>query len=212
MNITLIIAIILAIVIVVSFQMMKKHEYQKLLNMLQYKDLGPLESECETAKVKILFDKYSIDYLKLNAYVIHGDEKKIDQQFTRMFKLKLTEKRNEDLTMKAFNYYVGIENKQKAKECLDRINALKNKQMQAESERVYNIFMDKGYKYLEEMESGLKDFPESKRGVNEYLVSVMYENKGDKQKASEYKKLSEKHMKMLDRKIEEDMRSKEKKK
>ena len=43
----------------------------------------------------------------------------------------------------------------------------------------------------------------SKAGVHEYLISLMYANKGDAANAKKYKKLSEEHLQQLDEEIKE---------
>lgn len=45
----------------------------------------------------------------------------------------------------------------------------------------------------------LEDIEPSNRGVNEFLISLMYKNKGDKENALKYEKLSQEHLAEYDK-------------
>ena len=62
----------------------------------------------------------------------------------------------------------------------------------------YNIFHDKYLDFLLEETEKLDDIY---KGVNEFLISMMYKNKGDDTLSQKYNELSKKHMKLLDKHI-----------
>ena len=64
---------------------------------------------------------------------------------------------------------------------------------------------------MDEILEETSEMPDTYKGVNEFLISLMYENKGDKKKAAEYRKLSEKHLALLDNKIAKKMKEDNKK-
>lgn len=192
---SIIIIIILAICSIIATYVLKKMKVNRMVECIRKSDIKGFEKEANSILTKCLFSAFNVEYLRLNAYVIAGDEKKINKTFDVLLRLRKNKRQTEDVTMKAFNYYVGIENAKKAKELLDTINTFTNIRMKEEADMMYNIFILKNDKYIKEMEEELEELPENRKGITEYLLSVQYANKGDKKKAKEYEGLSKMHLK-----------------
>lgn len=192
------------------FNYLKKKKYNDLVTLLQAENYEEFDKMMESKMVMILFPPFNLDYLRLNSAILRNDEKMILDCFKVFDKHRLNTKQAQEVYMKGFNYFITIENYDLAKYYLDKINELDNEQMKYEVNRIYDIYALKGYKYLDDMLEETDNLDDMYKGVNEFLISLMYENKGDKQKAREYHNLSEKHMKLLDRRISQDMKEKKK--
>jgi len=97
----------------------------------------------------------------------------------------------EALYKKGFYYYLGIENKEKTDLYYEQLKQLNIKD-QHTLDMMYDIYIAKGYKYLDEINDKIKNLPQEKQMPFYALLSDMYRNKGDEEKADEYeKKVSE---------------------
>ena len=179
-----IIFIFIAIIIAIAFNLKKRSLYNQLVEYAASKHFKEFDELIDTKMSRFLFNPFSIDYLKLNKEILANDTKAIDKMFTSITGHRLNLKQKQEIYSKGFNYYIGIENYAKAKEFLDLVHTLNNAQMDREMDRIYDIYALKGYKYLDEILEETSEMPDTYKGVNEFLISLMYENKGDKKKAA----------------------------
>lgn len=193
--------IVLLVVIVVITMTMKRKKYVYLVQQLEKGEFQAFDKEVSKVFTKLLFPPFTLDYLKLNGYILQNDQKKTSAAFDSFTKKRLGVKQKEMIYMMAFNYYINLEKYDDAKRYLDLINKLDNVQMKKEANRMYDIYALKGYRYLDEMLEEVESMQDTYKGVHEFLISLMYENKNDHVKSEMYRKQSEKHMKLLDRKI-----------
>jgi len=191
-------AVILTIAAIVVFSLgtyiLKKFRFKKLLILLQSQQFDQFDELVDKFSTRYLFPRFNLEYLKMNSNILRIDEKKIDESFTTLFSMKMSKAQKEDVYMKAFNYYVGIEDANKTKEIIAVIEEFDNAAMKKEARTIYDIFILKRSNYIEEMEAALDEQDNDEKGINEYLLSVQYKNKGDKKKSKEYLELSKKHL------------------
>ena len=195
------ICIVIAIGSSVVINLWKRKTYNELVNLLEKQDYRKFDELIKSTKVKFLFPPFNIDYIKLNRYILAQDRNNTDMMFETLIKHRLNKKQKQEVYMKGFNYYISLDIKPKAKEFYDLIQSLDNAQIKRETERLYDTYVLDGYKFLDEMLDELDEVDETYRGPNEYLISLMYKNKGDEAKSKEYLKLAEKHMELLDKEI-----------
>ncbi len=210
-GIYIVIFIIAVVVLTFAISYLKSLQYKKLVSFLEKKEFDKFDQEIDTLYTKILFPPFNVDYMKLNGAILRNDERLIDKSFAVFDNKRLNVKQKEAVYMMAFNYYISLEDYKKAKKYVDAVNTLNNEQMKKEANRIYNIYAEKGHRYLDEMLEEVNMMDDTYKGVHEFLIYLMYENKGDKENAEKYKKLSEKHMKLLDRKISTQNKEKAKK-
>ncbi len=207
-----IVAFVILLVIMTFFiSFLKRKKYLELIKLLETKKFDEFHLEVKKLYTKILFPPFNLDYMELNAFILENNSKEIQKSFDSFNKKNLNKKQKEIVFMMAFNYYINLEEYNKAKKYIDLINNLDNIQMKKEANRIYDIYALKGYKYLDEMLDEISMMDDTYKGVNEFLISLMYKNKNDVENSEKYRKLSEKHMKLLDRKISNN-KEKEKKK
>ena len=94
----------------------------------------------------------------------------------------------------AFNYYTGKKDQEKARIWLEKIRTLADPLMEKECERVYDIFIMKSDKYLDELLSELYQLPDKRKAINEYLISVIYLNRHDDANHQKYRTLAQDHL------------------
>ena len=204
--------VVLAMVIALVMNILKKKINGQLIECVKNDDDQGFETILNKTFTKFILSPFNIDYMRLNFAFIKNDNHKIEELLDTFEHRNLNSKQRQDIYSKAFNYYLSLENKSKAKHWLDLIHEqVNNNQMILEFDTLYDIYLEKGWKYLDEMLENLEDMEETYRGPSEFLISLMYENKGEKNKAKEYRARSEKSMVLLDRKLKADAEQKNKK-
>ena len=135
-------------------------------------------------------------YKNLVSYLQQGKIKEFNQKIdSRSVKLLFPKSSLLDLK---FNAAIVEQDKKNSKKYLDLINELPNDRMKAEANRVYNIYILKNDKYLKELLEELENMEDRQKGVNEYLISIIYKNKHDLENAKKYEELSKKHFALVD--------------
>lgn len=189
-----IVVIILSVGLVFGNQLIKVRKQNKMITCIQNGDYDGFFKTADSFIVKFLFPRYNLEYLKLNAYILQGKEESIEAQFDSLLAARKSKAQKEDITMKAFNYYVGVENKEKCTELMEVIKTFTNERMVQEATIMYDVFILKQGNHIKEIEEMMEGLGDAEKGINEYLLSVQYANIGDKENAKKYEKLSKKHL------------------
>ena len=146
----------------------------------------------------MLYPRYNRDYLRLNSYLLREDHKRADEMFDLLLGLNLPKMQRVDLVIKAFNYYVGQEDRKKAKELLHEIKGFEGGQAETvahECQLMYDTMILKRHNDIPELERMLEDVGDDpvKRCRLEYLLALQYQNKGDEAKFQEFLEKSGQH-------------------
>ncbi|MDD3049433.1 MAG: hypothetical protein PHQ89_05665 [Bacilli bacterium] len=188
------VAVVISILLVIGAQVMKVRKQNKMITDIQGGKFDDFFVTVDSFLTKLLIPRYNLEYLKLNAYILQGKEKEIEGQFDGLLNARKNKAQKEDITMKAFNYYVGVENKEKCTELIEEIKTFTNERMVQEATIMYDIFVLKLGNHIDEILEMMEGKSNAEKGINEYLLSVQYENIGDKENAKKYEKLSKKHL------------------
>ncbi|OCN04883.1 hypothetical protein A4S06_09865 [Erysipelotrichaceae bacterium MTC7] len=166
----------------------------QLVDYVVNNQFDDFDQQASNKIVLFIFPRFNLDYLMLSSYLMRNDEVRIDEQFAKMFQKRLTTNQQEDLCLKAINYYVSIENKEKSQQVLDYIRNNRNEKIMNEAQCIYKIFMENDFSYIDEMEQQIELQDDYAKASIEYLLAKQYENKGDEIKASYFFEQSNIHM------------------
>lgn len=191
------IIVLLTIVSIVIPNAMRKKYQDQFVKLFSQQKFDELEQLLNKKSVRYFFMPFNLEYIRLNMAFIKGDEKAIDKQFEVFDKISMNTKQKEDLFVKEFNYYIMMEDYDKAQKPYEAIQNLKNEQIKKAANITYDIFVKKGHQYLEEIEKGYEECPEQAKGYNAYLISLMYENKGDKENSEKYRLIAKEKLEQL---------------
>lgn len=172
----IVVAVILSIVFSITLKVLKERRMQQLVACIRQKDTERFLTLAQSRFTRFLFPPYNIEYLKLNAYLMEEDTEKIDAQFDKMLQFHLSKEQDQDLTMKAFNYYLGAENRKKTRELLTRIKGFEEKELTKEAQKLYDILIEKSTSYIADMEKQLADADEENKVFLEFLLYMQYKN------------------------------------
>ena len=197
------IVVVIGIVIATIISYLKKSIYRKMLIAMQMGDHDSFMELTNKKSTQFLYSMMWIDSMRLEEAIMRNNKKDVAHYLDNLSKQRLSEKNAEKVYGQAFNYYLSISDTVMCTKWYEKIKELKNDRFKREFDRSYNIYVEKGYKYLEDMLNEIEYMEPSKAGIHEYLISLMYANKGDAANARKYKQLSKEHLQQLDQEIKE---------
>lgn len=183
-----------AFVFTVYIEIKKRTTIGKLETYLAKGDFESYLKLVDRPLTSILYPKYNVLFLRLNATMALSDAGQTERTIEQMAKLKMSDEQRLALAVKAFNFYVDVEDKRKAKEALKYIEKHGGKEAAGVNRRTYDIFLKKSSAYISEMEHALEKATPSDEVMLCQLLAVQYENKGDHEKAAAYRERVERVM------------------
>ena len=188
--------VMVAVVLVftVYMEVKKRTTIGKLETYLAKGDFESYIKLVDRPLTSILYPKYNVLFLRLNATMALSDAEQTERTIEQMARLKMNDEQRLALAMKAFSFYVDIEDKRKAKEALKYIEKHGGKEAARVNRRTYDIFLKKSSAYISEMEHALEKATPSDEVMLCQLLAVQYENKGDHEKAAAYRERVERVM------------------
>lgn len=188
--------VMVAVVLVftVYMEVKKRTTIGKLETYLAKGDFESYIKLVDRPLTSILYPKYNVLFLRLNATMALSDAEQTERTIEQMAKLKMNDEQRLALAVKAFNFYVDVEDKRKAREALKYIEKRGGKEAARVNRRTYDIFLKKSSAYISEMEHALEKAAPSDEVMLCQLLAVQYENKGDHKKAAAYRERAERVM------------------
>lgn len=188
--------VMVAVVLVftVYMEVKKRTTIGKLETYLAKGDFESYIKLVDRPLTSILYPKYNVLFLRLNATMALSDAEQTERTIEQMAKLKMNDEQRLALAVKAFSFYVDVEDKRKAKEALKYIEKHGGKETARVNRRTYDIFLKKSSAYIPEMEHALEKATPSDEVMLCQLLAVQYENKGDHERAAAYRERVERVM------------------
>lgn len=188
--------VMVAVVLVftVYMEVKKRTTIGKLETYLAKGDFESYIKLVDRPLTSILYPKYNVLFLRLNATMALSDAEQTERTIEQMAKLKMNDEQRLALAVKAFSFYVDVEDKRKAKEALKYIEKHGGKEAARVNRRTYDIFLKKTSAYISEMEHALEKATPSDEVMLCQLLAVQYENKGDHERAVAYRERVERVM------------------
>ena len=182
------------LVFTVYMEVKKRTTIGKLETYLAKGDFESYIKLVDRPLTSILYPKYNVLFLRLNATMALSDAEQTERTIEQMAKLKMNDEQRLALAVKAFSFYVDVEDKRKAKEALKYIEKHGGKEAARVNRRTYDIFLKKSSAYISEMEHALEKATPSDEVMLCQLLAVQYENKGDHERAVAYRERVERVM------------------
>lgn len=147
---------------------------------------------------KYLIHPFNLCYADLNMSIIQANYAAVEANLEKFDNMRLNKKQRFIIYERAFYYYVLQRNEKRATHYYRLANDIFNDKRTHAMDVFYDTFVEKGYRYLDEILEELKTVPDGMKSDYEAIASQMYENKGDVENAVKYKNLSESHFAQLD--------------
>lgn len=188
--------VMVAVVLVftVYMEVKKRTTVTKLEGYLRQGDFESYLKLVDKPFTSVLYPKYNVLFMRLTATIALGDTEQTSRTIEEMAALKMNDEQKLALAVKAFNFYVDIEDKRKAKEALKYIEKHGGEDTARVNRRTYDIFLKKSSAYIGEMEKALESAGAMEEVMLCQLIAVQYENRGDHDRAVEYQQHVERVM------------------
>lgn len=188
--------VMVAVVLVftVYMEVKKRTTIGKLETYLAKGDFESYLKLVDRPLTSILYPKYNVLFLRLNATMALSDAEQTERTIEQMARLKMNDEQRLALAVKAFSFYVDVEDKRKAKEALKYIEKHGGEDTARVNRRTYDIFLKKSSAYIGEMEKALESAGAMEEVMLCQLIAVQYENRGDHDRAVEYQQRVERVM------------------
>lgn len=178
--------IILMVVSIGGSALLKRYLLKQYMVTLRDRDFDKFFKIADGWLSKFFFPYFNRVYMKMNAYMLMPDQKKLEETMEELLNMRLNKKQNLDISVKAFYYYIDESKKGKCKELLERIKSLGEESAIKECQMMYDIFLNHKSNYIDSMISDVEKAEGMGKGMLYYMIAVQYENQNDKVKMKEY--------------------------
>lgn len=186
-----IVVMVVALAFTIYMEVQKRTTFAKLEAYLREGDLENYLKVLDRPLTNVLYPKYNVLFMRLNALLAMDDAEKTAAVIREMGSLKMNDEQRIALAVKAFTFYVEIEDELHAREVLEYLEANGDESMAKANRRTYDIFLKGSHAYIDEMESALSDASGVEEALLCQMLAIQYDNKGDKDRSASYRERAE---------------------
>ena len=189
-----IVVMVVALAFTIYMEVQKRTTFAKLEAYLREGDLENYLKVLDRPLTNVLYPKYNVLFMRLNALLAMDDAEKTAAVIREMGSLKMSDEQRIALAVKAFTFYVEIEDEPHAREVLEYLEANGDESMAKANRRTYDIFLKGSHAYIDEMESALSDASGVEEALLCQMLAIQYDNKGDKGRSASYRERAERSL------------------
>ena len=189
-----IVVMVVALAFTIYMEVQKRTTFAKLEAYLREGDLENYLKVLDRPLTNVLYPKYNVLFMRLNALLAMDDAEKTAAVIREMGSLKMSDEQRIALAVKAFTFYVEIEDEPHAREVLEYLEANGDESMAKANRRTYDIFLRGSHAYIDEMESALSDASGVEEALLCQMLAIQYDNKGDKDRSASYRERAERSL------------------
>lgn len=189
-----IVVMVVALAFTIYMEVQKRATFAKLEAYLREGDLENYLKVLDRPLTNVLYPKYNVLFMRLNALLAVDDAEKTAAVIREMGSLKMNDEQRIALAVKAFTFYVEIEDELHAREVLEYLEANGDESMAKANRRTYDIFLKGSHAYINEMESALSDASGVEEALLCQMLAIQYDNKGDKDRSASYRERAERSL------------------
>lgn len=189
-----IVVMVVALAFTIYMEVQKRATFAKLEAYLREGDLENYLKVLDRPLTNVLYPKYNVLFMRLNALLAMDDAEKTAAVIHEMGSLKMNDEQRIALAVKAFTFYVEIEDELHAREVLEYLEANGDESMAKANRRTYDIFLKGSHAYINEMESALSDASGVEEALLCQMLAIQYDNKGDKDRSASYRERAERSL------------------
>ena len=189
-----IVVMVVALAFTIYMEVQKRATFAKLEAYLREGDLENYLKVLDRPLTNVLYPKYNVLFMRLNALLAMDDAEKTAAVIREMGSLKMNDEQRIALAVKAFTFYVEIEDELHAREVLEYLEANGDESMAKANRRTYDIFLKGSHAYINEMESALSDASGVEEELLCQMLAIQYDNKGDKDRSASYRERAERSL------------------
>ncbi|MDO4499643.1 MAG: hypothetical protein Q4B60_00045 [Erysipelotrichaceae bacterium] len=191
----LVIAITILIVVFIMFLFKLRKQTISELNKVLLIDNNPkLYLELlNNKRLNLLFEKASIEHLRLKAYLILNDEKLIEDSFDKLDQMKLSKGERVEYNTLKLSYYAKKVNAEKSKEALEELEILldnarteESKEILKDAKIIYEVYVAKNNTVHKELQKLSKEQNGLKKGITLFRLAKLSNYQGNNDSVNKY--------------------------
>ena len=160
----------------------------RLTGLLAEKKFREFDELIDAPGTRKAFPVFNLYFLKLNEAFLKEDEKEIRKAFDSFNDLRMNKVQKEALYKKGFYYYLSMEDKKNTGVYYGLLKELGIRDQET-IDIMYDTYILNGYQYLDKIQKQCDEAQGENKTAFYALLSDLYRNKGDEEKAKEYEDL-----------------------
>ena len=188
--------IIIVVVLIGSFlihqiitKILEKKYTQSLMKSIT-EDEETFSKNLDSLAVKYIIPIYNREFLRLNYYIIHSNDKKVKEQLSFMEGLKMNNAQHLSLYQTAFKYCITINKKTDARNISRKINAFVDehnldKDIKTQYEMEIKIYLDKDINAIPYIDSILEECSDQEKAIRYLEKTYIYKENNQLENAKE---------------------------
>ncbi len=200
--------VIIALVFIgleIVLESLRRRRLIKLVDLLTRGQLKEFEKKIDSFSSKLLVSSFNRDYMLLNKYFLNDEEDKAIELLDKLKNKKLNKQQRESVAMMGFSYYLGVRNSEEAKYYHDELNVLGTIKPETldSINLTYEVIIEKRTDSLDKLLEDTDKLADKDKAANETLIAEIYHNLGDEANYKKYQRLADKHVKLLEKDIQQ---------
>lgn len=170
----------------IFMEVQKRAIFAKIEHFFSEQDYASCLQLLDKALTQMVYPRYNQLFMRLNCQLGLENAGEATRIIDEMMGLKMNREQQLALYGKAFAFFVENEDKERAKNVLDRIEAVGDEGLAKASRETFEIFVNHSDEFLDQMLAQLDQVEDGERLRLYQLIAVQYENRGDGASADKY--------------------------
>lgn len=170
----------------IFMEVQKRAIFAKIEHFFSEQDYASCLQLLDKALTQMVYPRYNQLFMRLNCQLGLENAGEATRIIDEMMGLKMNREQQLALYGKAFAFFVENEDKERAKNVLDRIEAVGDEGLAKASRETFEIFVNHSDEFLDQMLAQLDQVEDGERLRLYQLIAVQYENRGDSASADKY--------------------------
>lgn len=179
---------ILAIAIAgtIFMEVQKRAIFAKIEHYFSEQDYASCLQLLDKTLTQVAYPRYNQLFMRLNCQLGLDNAGEATRIIDEMMGLKMSREQQLALYGKAFAFFVENDDKERAENVLERIEAVGDEGLAKVSRETFEIFVNHSDEFLDQMLEQVDQVGDGERMRLYQLIAVQYENRGDVALADEY--------------------------
>lgn len=170
----------------IFMEVQKRAIFAKIEHFFSEQDYASCLQLLDKTLTQMVYPRYNQLFMRLNCQLGLENAGEATRIIDEMMGLKMNREQQLALYGKAFAFFVENEDKERAKNVLDRIEAVGDEGLAKASRETFEIFVNHSDEFLDQMLAQLDQVEDGERLRLYQLIAVQYENRGDSASADKY--------------------------
>lgn len=170
----------------IFMEVQKRAIFAKIEHFFSEQDYASCLQLLDKTLTQMVYPRYNQLFMRLNCQLGLENAGEATRIIDEMMGLKMNREQQLALYGKAFAFFVENEDKGRAKNVLDRIEAVGDEGLAKASRETFEIFVNHSDEFLDQMLAQLDQVEDGERLRLYQLIAVQYENRGDSASADKY--------------------------